>query len=215
MRVDFFSRRWMAVTALLVGMLPLVAGCGGGDEEVEGQAAAETAQGGSGSMVPASVQPADDQQTAAAGTAPAAGHEPGESKDTVEETTSARPEPGAKDTGPTGESGGTSRTSVPETVPEPASDPAPAPKPSRPTSVPAGDGAYSLQVGSFKNDAYAQELQVKLRELGHVPEVEKAFVNGEVFHRVLLRGLATRDEAVELGEDLRAALGISYLVRKK
>ena len=78
---------------------------------------------------------------------------------------------------------------------------------------PAGD--YSLQVGSFRDQANARARADKLRELGHQASVEPALVKGQQYHRVFVRGLSSRSEAEKLGEDLRARLGMDYLVLRR
>lgn len=79
--------------------------------------------------------------------------------------------------------------------------------------APAG-GSYSLQLGSFRQAGNAASLADQVKALGHTAVVESAEVGGILYHRVFVRGLPDRTRAENLGEELRAGLGISYLVLK-
>ncbi len=94
---------------------------------------------------------------------------------------------------------------------------APAPEASAPqASVPAaGDGIFSLQLGSYSVASFAEEKATDLRKLGHPATVEEAEVGGQLYHRVFIRGLADRQSAEKLGEELHTSLGLSYLIRRK
>ncbi len=84
-------------------------------------------------------------------------------------------------------------------------------------TVPAGNnsGRYSLQLGSFTVLAIAEEKAAQLRKMGYWPTIERAEVGGQLYHRLFIRGLADRQSAEKLGEDLHTSLGLSYLVKRK
>jgi len=98
-------------------------------------------------------------------------------------------------------------------VEAPAQEAAAAPPP--PPSAPAGNGIFSLQLGSYTIAAFAEEKAAQLRDLGHPATVEEAEVGGQLYHRVFIRGLDDRQSAEKLGEELRSSLGLSYLIRRK
>jgi len=79
----------------------------------------------------------------------------------------------------------------------------------------AGNGDFSLQLGSFTVARFAEEKAAQLRDLGHPATVEEAEVGGQMYHRVFIRGLADHQSAEKLGEELRSSLGLSYLIRRK
>jgi cell division septation protein DedD len=81
--------------------------------------------------------------------------------------------------------------------------------------TPAGQGTYSVQLGSFSVPANAEALAAKVRQQGRSAVVEAALVKGRTYHRVFVRGLASRADAENLGEELRESLGINYLVLSK
>ena len=81
--------------------------------------------------------------------------------------------------------------------------------------VVAGNGDFSLQLGSFTVARFAEEKAAQLRDLGHPATVEEAEVGGQMYHRVFIRGLADHQSAEKLGEELRSSLGLSYLIRRK
>jgi len=81
--------------------------------------------------------------------------------------------------------------------------------------VTTGNGAFSLQLGSFRNVDNAHAQVARIRELGYSPTVEVASLGGQTYHRVVLRGLADRSEAERFGEHVRSELGITYLIRQK
>jgi len=111
---------------------------------------------------------------------------------------------------------------APAAMPDVATEVETAPAVVQPVSNPfessragAGDGDFSLQLGSFLNDEYLAERVELIRGLGYSPVVEVASVAGQTYHRVFLRGLSDRDEAVRIGEELVSRLAITYLIRQK
>lgn len=85
--------------------------------------------------------------------------------------------------------------------------------PAAKASVPVSSGGtFSLQVGSFRQQANAASLAQKVQKLGYPASIEMAEVGGLMYHRVFVRGQATRAQAEKLGEELRSELGINYLV---
>lgn len=83
------------------------------------------------------------------------------------------------------------------------------------TPIALGDGIFSLQLGSYTVASFAEEKAAQLRDLGYPGTVEEAEVGGQSYHRVFIRGLADRQSAEKLGEDLHTQLGLSYLIRRK
>ena len=81
--------------------------------------------------------------------------------------------------------------------------------------VSSGDGAFSLQLGSFRNANYARVQAERINGMGYFPVIEVASLAGQTYHRVVLQGLPDRDEAERLGELIRSQLGITYLIRRK
>jgi DedD protein len=79
----------------------------------------------------------------------------------------------------------------------------------------AADGPFSLQLGSFSSADNADRQANRIRDMGYNPGVEVATLGGQTYHRVVLRGLADRDEAERLGEHIRSQLEITYLIRQK
>ncbi len=107
-----------------------------------------------------------------------------------------------------------------EAVPEikaapPETETAPATSVSRPsTTVSTGDGSYSLQLGSFTNLANARKQVDRLSALGYAPVIEESDLGGQIYHRVMLRGVGDMAETSRLGEYIHSELGIAYLVRR-
>jgi len=86
---------------------------------------------------------------------------------------------------------------------------------SRPTTtVSTGDGSYSLQLGSFTSVANARKQVDRISALGYAPVIEESNLGGQVYHRVMLRGVGDMAEASRLGEFIHSELGIAYLVRR-
>lgn len=81
--------------------------------------------------------------------------------------------------------------------------------------VPSVDGAFSLQLGSFRNANNARIQAERINALGYVPVIEVASLAGQTYHRVVLQDLPDREEAERLGERIRSQLGITYLIRRK
>jgi cell division septation protein DedD len=79
----------------------------------------------------------------------------------------------------------------------------------------SGAGPFSLQLGSYTVASYAEEISSKLQNLGYPATVEQAEVGGTLYHRVFIRGLADRQIAENLGEELHSSQGLSYLIRRK
>jgi len=108
-------------------------------------------------------------------------------------------------------------TPVEETLssaPADVTPPQPAPRPRDAAREPTADGAFSLQLGSFRSLDNARALLARIETLGYEPVLESVVLGGQTYHRVLLRGLADRAAASRTGEALRAELGITYLIRQ-
>ncbi len=82
------------------------------------------------------------------------------------------------------------------------------------TSVKSTDGAYSLQLGSFTNLANARNQADRIKALGYAPVIEESNLGGQIYHRIMLRGVGDMAEASRLGEHIHSKLGIAYLVRR-
>ncbi len=78
----------------------------------------------------------------------------------------------------------------------------------------AAGGSFALQLGSFRNLDNARALSARVEALGYAPVLESAVVGGQTYHRVVVTGLPDRAAASRTGEQLRAELGITYLIRQ-
>lgn len=108
----------------------------------------------------------------------------------------------------------------PDTVPRRPAPASPAPRPSTAEPVPfaAGTrdlGPYCLQVGAFRNPAYAEERYLSLATRGLHAVIETATVDGVLYHRVCVPNLPDRSAARRLGDTLAAEHGFAYLIRKE
>ena len=83
-----------------------------------------------------------------------------------------------------------------------------------PTPVQSSDGAYSLQLGSFTNLENARNQADRISALGYAPAIEESDLGGQIYHRIMLRGVGDMAEASRLGELIHSKLGIAYLVRR-
>ncbi len=81
------------------------------------------------------------------------------------------------------------------------------------TSLQEG-GIYSLQLGSFQRQAFAEKRAEDVQNAGFDPVVEEVDLAGQIYYRVLVRGISDREMAQELGQDLGAQLGITYLIKR-
>jgi cell division septation protein DedD len=77
-----------------------------------------------------------------------------------------------------------------------------------------GDGAYSLQLGSFTNLDNARKQVDRISALGYAPVIEESNLGGQIYHRVMLLGVGDMAEASRLGEHIHSELDIAYLVRR-
>lgn len=82
------------------------------------------------------------------------------------------------------------------------------------TTGPSGDGAYSLQLGSFTNLDNARKQADRISALGYAPVIEESNLGGQIYHRVMLLGVGDMAEASRLGESIHSELDIAYLVRR-
>lgn len=189
------ARRRFEVVLLALMLALVLTGCGGSDEEE--QAVAEQRH----SMVPANL----DTLLVETGSDLPENQNLGE----AELVTETAP-PGSNGDSPTGE------ITIPPQVVEvetPAATPTQA---NTATATQAGKtGTHSLQVGSFGLMHNALSLAAKVKDQGYPATVEQALVHGKTYHRVFVRGLDSRTAAENLGEELRASLGISYLVLRQ
>ncbi len=185
------------IPSVLLVVPVLLAGCGGGDKEE--QAVVEKPH----SMVPANldtlIRETGVDTMAAGADAVVAAPEMTE----IPEAPASEGDPTVAPAAP-----------APEDRPVTGTGPAPAAPAAVPRSSAAGGGAYSLQLGSFRRLANAEQLADRVRELGYPARLEEAEVGGLTYHRVFIRGLDSRVAAESLGEELHSGLGIDYLVRR-
>ncbi len=176
----------LVLPIIFLGMLAVIVGCGGGDQDEQVQA--EKPQ----SLVPVNLDTliAETGSTYDGGQ-PAGGGSPGELTEPIGDPSGDFTAEAAQ-SAPAAEMKTTPTASV--------------------VSGTVGSGRFSLQLGSFRRENNAVELAFKIKELGHPATVEVADVGGLTYHRVFVRGLADRNEAENLGEELRSGLGINYLV---
>jgi len=189
------------VLALGVAVPAVLSGCGGGDEDeaTTRQKPRESVPGGElDSAVVDTGSTTDMESSYEAGTLP---HREGVSED------QSPGEPTTPDSGadlkvvP-------ADTEVRGGVSETASGARPA------TSVSSGEGAYSLQLGSFTNLDNARKQADRISALGYAPVIEESNLGGQTYHRVMLRGVGDMAEASRLGEHIHSEIGIAYLVRR-
>jgi cell division septation protein DedD len=86
------------------------------------------------------------------------------------------------------------------------------PSPSSVAALP--EGAFILQLGSFRDQGNAYRQAERLKELGYQAFIEESNLGGQIYHRVVLLGLSDQSAASALGERIHAELGITYLVRR-
>ncbi len=84
-----------------------------------------------------------------------------------------------------------------------------------PRRVPDGFSSHVGEGVELLAETEANSLAAKVNNQGYTASVEQALVNGKTYHRVFVRGLASQSAAENLGEELHASLGISYLVRRQ
>lgn len=185
------------VLTMCVVSLPVLSGCGGGDQE-------ESAT----QQKPRALVPGAGPDSAAVDPAAAGAVETSYEAGTLPDAEGVREDPAAAD----------------ETVPEVEAELKATPvetkaesesPPDRPTtSVSSGDGGYSLQLGSFANLANARKQADRISALGYGAVIEESDLGGQIYHRVMLRGVGDMAEAQRLGEFIHSELGIAYLVRR-
>ncbi len=101
---------------------------------------------------------------------------------------------------------------APEPAPEP--EPEPEPAPVRVAAPQAAAGDYLLQLGSYRWPRNAEAQVQRLVDLDYAAVIETAVIDGQTWHRVILRGLPDRTEAERVGESIRVRLGSDYLIRR-
>ncbi|MDX2474800.1 MAG: SPOR domain-containing protein [Candidatus Krumholzibacteria bacterium] len=183
-----------AIVLLLILTMSLLAGCGGKDEAEA--PAEETSQ----AMVPATTDQPDSTAGAGLATYPETATGP-------EGTSSAGGVQNAD-----GSAGATLQASKSAAASRTAAE---VKKSTQAPQVVESAGTFSLQLGSFRSAENARAEAERIAALGHSVVVEVASLGGQTYHRVVLRGLADRNEAERLGENIRSQLGITYLIRQK
>jgi DedD protein len=191
-RISTTSRAAMAL--LLILALSLLAGCGGKDE------AEAPAEETSRAMVPAASDRPDSTVGEGLATYPETATEAGGTSNAG----------GVQDAD--GSAGATLQASKSVATQRAVAE---AEKSTQAPQVVESAGTISLQLGSFRSAENARAEVKRIAALGHLPVVEVASLGGQTYHRVVLRGLADRNEAERLGENIRSQLGITYLIRQK
>ncbi len=181
----FRSRKALALVATGLVAALFLGGCGSGDDPPPEQSSRQ------GRLVPANLDTL------------------------IAETGADRPADPVTETPPMMENGGEEEVVMPVTENPVAEAVTQSPPVVREVTKPAGQGTYSVQLGSCTVPGNAEALAAKVRLQGHSPVVEAALVKGRTYHRVFVRGLASRADAENLGEELRESLGINYLVLSK
>ncbi len=90
-------------------------------------------------------------------------------------------------------------------------DQAPVPLRERSAAEPLEAG-WTVQVGSFRDQANARELEQRLREAELPAFVDTSITDGRSIYRVKVGPLAQRDQAQALGERLQSELGLEAIV---
>ncbi len=88
-------------------------------------------------------------------------------------------------------------------------------RPARTATAPPAGGSYAVQVGAFERSVYADKRVAALGDAGISARIETAQVNGVTYHRVIVPGLPTLDEARSLAARVERDLGFATLVRKR
>ena len=99
-------------------------------------------------------------------------------------------------------------------APEPEPEPEPEPAPVRVAAPQAPAGDYLLQLGSYRSPGNAEAQVQRLEDLDYAAVIETTVIDGQTWHRVILRGLPDRTEAERVGESIRVRLGSDYLIRR-
>lgn len=175
---------------LLVAALCLWAGCGG-----ESESDAEFSKG---SLLPAA-ESADQAADSTHSSAVSNNFTVGESLTTP--IPSLQPVSAAKSDTPVNK--------IPQTADQKMKQTAPA------RSSSTATGQYTVQIGSFRSADNAHALIERVTEMGYRPEVEVASLGGQTYHRVVIKGLVSRQEAERCGEHIRSQEGITYLIRRR
>ena len=87
-------------------------------------------------------------------------------------------------------------------------------RPATASSASPGAEVYSLQLGSFTNQANARQQADRITALGYAPVIEETVLAGQTYHRVMLKNVGDMGEASRLGEHIHSELDIAYLVRR-
>jgi cell division septation protein DedD len=93
---------------------------------------------------------------------------------------------------------------APKVAEKPVEKPAPAPKPPREVSKPSG-GAWTLNLASFPDQASADKELARLKKAGFPGIVQPADVKGRNWYRVQIQGLASKEEAQGMSEQLKTS----------
>jgi cell division septation protein DedD len=190
-----------ALAILIVVAAVTLAGCGGGGDDKTQATAAQKLPDSSGGQEawPA----ADDTVTMVT--------EPADS--------GARSSPAAKSAGVSSpSSGGSAADAARGLISTPARSEPKATTSGIPTGSTAGAarnyGPYVLQLGSFRSQEHARQRSAELAAAGWQADVVDGVVEKQVYYRVWIGRLPSKEEAIRLGERVKAEMGIPYLVRK-
>jgi len=204
---------------LLIGILAFglgIVGCGKSEEAPQEENSTQTR-----AMVPGTVGQDDEAAPGEASDTDVtgAGQEMDEAADLAKAARDQSRLP-ADETPQAGDVPGAEETQLQEIPPPPPASEKVAreldPRTTTPPPPPArGKGRFSLQLGSYTVESFAEAKAQELRAKGHPATVESAEVRGQLYYRVFIRGLVDRAAAENLGDELRAGMGLDYLVRER
>jgi cell division septation protein DedD len=93
--------------------------------------------------------------------------------------------------------------SEPEPEPEPTPEPESQPDPSPPPSEPDGGLKFAVHLASFAVQENADRTRARLKAAGVPVFSSEITVDGQLYHRVMVGGFASRDKAEAYGRQLR------------
>lgn len=136
----------------------------------------------------------------------------------VEKTPPLEEATSVKSPAPPAEKGTVNKPVSPAGQPKQPEKPAPSTDQPKATDKPAIKvvGSYIVQAGSFRNNDKAKELCQKITQIGHKPQIiTMASPKSGTWHRVVIRGFETREEAAAAANTLSEKIkGISCFIRK-
>ena len=73
-------------------------------------------------------------------------------------------------------------------------------------------GPYVVQIGAFSSKENAKRLKLQVRQLGHDVSINEVASNGKVFYAVRVNSYKSKNNAENIGKDIKSKLGVSYRV---